>query len=153
MEDKRSEQNFLSLLSATPIMLGDPRKLTEEKIAWFKKWSDWAKSMEKKYNYTRFYQTSDIFTAPQKHGWDGCARINTEKGGGILCFYRNSSPESKRTFPIIWVDENLRYSIYSPALKKVIGSFTGKQLKEQGLTVEIKEENSAEILGIEKINN
>lgn len=153
MDANRSEQNFLSLLSATPMMLGDPRKMTEEKIAWFKQWSGWAKEMERKYNYTRYYQTSDIFSAPQKHGWDGCARINTEKGGGILCFYRNSSPESKRTFPIIWVEDNLTYSIFSPALKKVIGTFTGKELKNNGLTVEIKEQNSAEIFGIEKTIN
>jgi alpha-galactosidase len=152
MEADISELNFLSLLSATPMMLGDPRTLTDQKIKWFKEWSDWAKEMEKKYNYTQFYQTSDVFSAPQKNGWDGCARINREKGGGILCFYRNISPESKRTFPIIWVDENQKYQIYSPLLKKVIGIYTGKQLKEQGITVDIKDENNAEILGIEKIN-
>lgn len=151
--EQRSEQNFLSLLSATPIMLGDPRKMSEEQIVWFKYWSDWARKMEKKYNYTKFYQTSDVFTAPQKSGWDGCARINTEKGGGILCFYRNNSPESKRTFPIIWVEENQTYSIFSPALKKVIGTFTGKQLKNEGLTVEIKDINTAEVFGIERIKD
>ncbi|MFZ4544287.1 MAG: alpha-galactosidase, partial [Saprospiraceae bacterium] len=80
------------------------------------------------------------------------ARINTEKGGGILCFYRNNSLETKRTFPIIWVDENQTYSIFSPALKKVIGTYTGKQLKENGLTIEIKQINTAEVLGIERVN-
>jgi alpha-galactosidase len=151
MEEARSDLNFQSLLSATPMMLGDPRKLTEERIKWFKEWSDWAREMEKKYNYTRFYQTSDIFVKPELHGWDGCARINTEKGGGILCFYRNESSEKSRIFPIIWVDENSEYKISSATSKKTVGIFSGKTLKYEGLKVEIPGRNSSEIMEIEKV--
>ncbi|MEI6053405.1 MAG: alpha-galactosidase, partial [Opitutaceae bacterium] len=44
-----SELCFQSLLGAAPLMLGDPRGLSEPKIAWFRQWSDWFRKMESKY--------------------------------------------------------------------------------------------------------
>ncbi len=149
MNWKNSELCFQSLLGSTAMMLGDPRKLSPEKIKWFKTWSDWAKKMEEKYGYRRFYQTSDVFTMPEISGWDGCARINPDKGG-ILCFYRNESPESTRTFPIKWVDAKAQYKVYSSLSQNIIGIFSGETLINKGLKVEIPIRNSAEIFEIEK---
>ena len=149
INSENSELSFQSLMSATSMMLGDPRLMSDEKIASFKKWSDWIKEMQDKYNFMQFYQTSDVFTRPEISGWDGCARINSEKGG-LLFFYRNNSPESERVFPIVWIDENSTYRIYSSLTKELIGEFSGKNLRDEGLKVNIPERNRAEILEIEK---
>lgn len=150
MNWENSELCYQSLMGATCLMLGDPRLMSDEKIAWFKRWSDWTKKMQYKYNYTQFYQTSDVFTRPEINGWDGCARINPEKGG-LLCFYRNNSPEAERVFPIVWVDENSSYKIYSLLSKDLIGEFSGKELKNSGLKISIAERNSAEVWEIERV--
>ena len=150
MNDPNHEFSFLSLFSTTPIMLGDPRELTKTEKQWYKEWHEWLKSQQEKYEIFKFHQISDIFQKPTYSGWDGCARFNKEKDGGILCFYRNNSPESSRIFHIPWVDEKSIYRIYSPRLKKTIGTFSGQHLKTEGLKVEIPERNQAEILSIEK---
>ena len=151
INSENSELSFQSLMGATCLMLGDPRLISEEKAAWFKQWSGWAKKMQEKYNYMQFYQTSDVFTRPEINGWDGFARINPEKGG-LLCFYRNNSPEAERIFPIVWVDDNASYKVYSSLSKDLIGEYSGKELKTSGLKVNISERNSAEIWEIEKVN-
>jgi len=150
MNDPNHEFSFHSLFSMTPIMLGDPRELNNREKKWYKEWHDWLKTQQEKYEILKFHQISDVFQKPTYSGWDGCARFNKEKNGGILCFYRNNSPESSRIFQIPWVDEKSTYKIYSPRLKKTIGSFTGEHLKTNGLKVEIPRRNQAEILSIEK---
>ena len=106
--------------------------------------------MQRKYNYTQYYQTSDIFSRPEINGWDGCARINPEKGG-LLFFFRNNSPEQERVFPIVWLDDNSKYRIYSSLSKNLIGEFSGNELKTKGMKVTIAESNSANIMEIEKV--
>lgn len=150
MNWENSELCFQSLMSATCMMLGDSRELNNEKLVWFKQWSDWAKQMQNKYNYTQYYQTSDVFTRPEINGWDGCARINPEKGG-LLFFYRNNSLEQERVFPIVWLDDDSQYRIYSSLSEDFLGEFSGKELKTKGLKVTIAQPNSANILEIEKV--
>lgn len=145
-----SELCFQSLMSATCMMLGDLRELSDSRIAWYRKWSDWAKEMQDKYKYTHYYQVSDVFSRPEINGWDGCARINPARGG-LLMFYRNNSPEKERVFPIVWVDPFARYRIYSPLSENLIGEFSGEELRTSGLHVLIPDPNSAKILEIKKV--
>jgi alpha-galactosidase len=142
---------FLSMLSITPITLGDPRLLTAEQKRWYKNMYTWYRAMEDKYQISQFYQLSDVFERPSHSNWDGSARFNQEKNGGILCFYRNGSADKTRTFKIPWVDPNSVYSLYSPVTRKRIKKISGKHLIEKGLSVTIENEFSAEIFSVEEI--
>ncbi len=143
--------SFLSNLGHTPIMLGDPRKLSEQEKQWYKKHYEWFRDMEEKYEITKYHQTSSVFPAPNKNNWDGFARFNTDKQGGILIVFRNEGPESERVFNLPWVEEDQKYIIKSATGEK-IGDFTGSDLKTQGLTVTIHARNTARAFSIESIN-
>jgi hypothetical protein len=129
-------------------MLGDPRDLPESKIDWFRKWSDWFRKMETKYQVSQFYQTANVFTRPEIRGWDGFARINPEKGG-IVCVFRNDDPNDQRKFPIPWVNKNKNYRIKTAVEGRLIETRTGSDLIENGILFTIPKKNQAAVLEIE----
>jgi alpha-galactosidase len=142
---------YHSVASSVQLLCGDVRNITPEQKAWYKKWSDWFRDMENKYQYTRFYQKSDVADKATLSNWDACYKFNPEKGGGVLFFYRNNSPNESMKFIIHCVNGNKKYQIYNPETHKEMGIFTGKVLKESGLTVNIGNINSALVLGIETL--
>lgn len=141
---------YFSLAEGALVMLGDPRKLTPEQQAFYKKWNSYLKLMEAKYRYSQYFQLYDIFDRPTDNNWDGCYRINTEKQGGLMFFYRNNSSDERRTFKIPCLQPRSRYKIYSFGTGQTIGSFTGKTLMEKGITVTIPSLYTAQVLTIEK---
>ncbi len=142
---------YFSLASGSMVMVGDPRKLTREQEAFYKKWNGYLKQMEAKYQYSRYYELYDIFDRPTTSNWDGCYRINTEKQGGLMFFYRNNSSDERRIFKIPCLQPLSRYMIYSFATGKTLGTFTGKTLMEKGITVEIPSIYTGQVLTLEKI--
>jgi alpha-galactosidase len=108
------------------------------------------KKLEKKYQYTKYFQLYDVFDRPTDSNWDGCYRINTEKQGGLMFFYRNNSPDTNRKFRIPCLEATSRYRIYSYEDNKTIGIFSGKLLIEKGISVTIPTTYSALVLTIEK---
>ena len=141
---------YFSLASGTLVMVGDPRKLTTEQQMFYNKWNNYLKQMEAKYQYSRYYELYDIFDRATDNNWDGCYRINTEKQGGLMFFYRNNSSDEQRTFKIPCVKPQNRYKIYSFETGKKFGIFTGKTLMEKGITVSIPTTYTAQVLTIEK---
>lgn len=145
-----SRYGFFSIAQSIPVMLGDPRRLGPEMKSWLKKWLGWFKEMDAKYRFSAFYQVSDVFDRPGLSNWDGCYRFNKEKGGGVLFFFRNGSPDGERTFRLFCVDPGSTYRVYSPETGADLGTFAGKELVESGLKVRIDKPYTALVLGIEK---
>lgn len=143
--------SYDSLVSSTVVMLGDLRKLTPEQTMWLKKRTAWLTDLEDKYQYSHFYQTGSVFARPTVSGWDGCARFNPLKDGGIVCLYRNDSPEASRTFALPWVNPGSRYRVHSARQDRDIGDFSGADLQRNGLTVSIPSRQEADILSLEPI--
>ena len=141
---------YQSLASGVQLMCGDPRNLTDEQKTWYRTISDWFRTMDKKYEYTKYAYRSDIFDRPSMSGWDGCYRFNPEKQGGLLFFYRNGSLTECMTFPVPMTEESAVYKISRPD-GSVVGTFGGKELQESGLRISLPEKFSAEILEIEKM--
>ena len=106
--------------------------------------------MEEKYQYSHYFQLYDVFDRPTDNNWDGCYRINTEKQSGLMFFYRNNSPDTKRSFKIPCLDAGKRYKIYSYENNKILGVFYGKDLIEKGVSVTIPTTYTALVLTIEK---
>lgn len=151
-DDQDARRSFASLVPATVVMLGDLRKVAAPERAWFKQRTAWLAQMERKYQYSRFYQVGDVFGRPTASGWDGCARFNTERDGGLLCVYRNDSPESSRTFPLPWVKKESRYTIRADWGRKYLGSFSGETLQRDGLRVDLAARNQSDVLEIEAVS-
>ena len=143
--------SYDSLVSSTVVMLGDLRKLTPEQTQWFKKRTTWLTELEDKYQYSHFYQTGSVFARPTVSGWDGCARFNPEKDGGIVCLYRNDSPEATRSFALPWVNATSRYRVHSARQDRDLGDFSGADLQRNGLTVSIPSRNEADILSLDPL--
>jgi len=141
---------YFSLASSTPVFVGDPRKLLPQQQLFYRKWNSYLKQMEEKYQYSRYFQLYDVFDRPTDNNWDGCYRINTEKQGGLMFFYRNNSPDTKRSFKIPCLDSTSRYRIYSFENNKTFGVFSGKYLMEKGIPVTIPAIYTALVLSIEK---
>lgn len=147
-----NEFTYLSVVSATGILVGDVRNMDKETRTWYKKWNDWFKTMDNTYEFTKYYQIGDVFDYPTDENWDGCYRFNTEKQGGVLFFYRNNSSDSQRIFKLHCVDEHTQYKVSEPfTLKNLI--YSGKQLKNEGLPVQLKNKYSAVVYSIEKVDS
>lgn len=151
MDSPYSKYTFLALASVKPILVGDSRKLPPELKPWYLKWNTWFKMMDSKYQFTRFSYYSDIFPRPTMSNWDGCYKFNKAKQGGVLFFYRNDSPESQRTFAFPLGDPDSKYKLSTPEDGKVIGTFTGKDLREKGISITIPARFEAKVVGIEKV--
>lgn len=141
---------YQSLASGVQLMCGDPRNLSSDQKTWYKSMSDWFREMDKKYQYTRYSYRSDIFDRPSMSGWDGCYRFNPKKQGGLLFFYRNGSLNDCMTFSFPLAEDEARYRLSRPD-GSAYGTFSGKELKERGIRIQLDNMFSSEILEIEKL--
>jgi len=147
MDAKNHEFSFLSNLSHMPTMLGDPRNLSVKEKEWYMKYYSWYRKMDEEFEVSKYYQTSDVFQDPKASNWDGFARFNGEKQGGILCFFRNDSPEETRRFIVPWVISDREYVVKNVD-GKLVGKFSGADLLQDGFQVSIDSRHQAEVFSI-----
>jgi len=132
MDDKGWETHIKSLAGALPIMLGDPRKLSQGDLEKYRGYADWLQKMESRYDMMSFRQDLPGFGEPKEGSWDGFQRINTDiKTGGIIGVFRHGSPESKRKITIKYLDPVKTYQVITMA-GKVIITAKGKDLNTNG---------------------
>ncbi|RLD49624.1 MAG: alpha-galactosidase, partial [Bacteroidetes bacterium] len=147
MDAENHEFSFISNLGHTPIMLGDPRNLSVEEKAWYLKYYNWYRKMDEKFEVSKYYQTSDVFPEPKASNWDGFARFNGEKQGGMLCFFRNGSSEETRKFLIPWLISDREYVVKNVD-GELVGEFSGAELLQDGFQVSIDSRHKAEVFSI-----
>jgi len=138
--------SFISGFSGIPMMLGDPRNLTVSEKTWYREMSSWFSHMQRKYNFMPYYQTEG-FDYPARFNWDGFTRINPDKGG-IICVFRNESPDEIRNILVRSVKESGYYRIINKD-GEIIGTFKGSTLSNQGYKVSIDSPYSARVYEIE----
>ncbi len=127
LDNKDLEFDFLSLVGTLPIMLGDPRKLTESDRKMLKTWSDWLRKMQKNYNYMIYRQDLPCFGEPMEGHWDGWARINTDtKEGGIIGVFRQGAVEQSRVVTVDWLDPESKYAVVHAGDGEILLEMTGE---------------------------
>ncbi len=110
MQDKDWATHIKSIAGALPIMLGDPRKLSETDLKKYRGYADWLQKMERNYSIMNFRQDLPGFGEPMEGMWDGFQRINTEtKSGGIIGIFRHGSVETKRIVTVKYLDPEKTY--------------------------------------------
>jgi alpha-galactosidase len=140
MDDPEFELSLKSLIGTLPIVLGDPRKIIPEKRALIKRWSDWMKRMQSKYDYMSYRKDLPGFGEPREGFWDGYMRINfKDKSGGIIGIFRQGSPENTRmVFPQDLEPDKIYIVRLAPEGIEVLRT-TGAKLMKEGFRVEITE--------------
>lgn len=148
MQDNGWEMHIKSVAGALPIMLGDPRKLSEEDMVKYRLFADWLQKMELNYSIMSFRQDLPGFGEPMEGMWDGYQRINTvTKEGGIIGIFRHGSVESERIVTINFLEPGKTYRVLS-LNGKVLTSLTGNDLKTKGFTVKLPGLYSGELFEI-----
>ena len=148
MQDKEWETHIKSIAGALPIMLGDPRKLSETDLKKYRGYSDWLQNMERKYSIMSYRQDLPGYGEPMEGMWDGFQRINTEsKNGGIIGVFRHGAVEESRTVTVRYLDPGETYEVKSID-GKVISTLSGDELKEKGFVVKLDGIYSGELFEI-----
>ena len=148
MQDKDWEMHIKSIAGALPIMLGDPRKLSETDLKKYRGYSDWLHQMESKYSIMSYRQDLPGYGEPMEGMWDGFQRINTEsKNGGIIGIFRHGAVEASRTVTVRYLDPGKTYEVKSID-GKVISTSSGDELKGKGFVVKLDGIYSGELYEI-----
>ncbi|MBC7959915.1 MAG: alpha-galactosidase [Vallitaleaceae bacterium] len=148
MQDEGWENHIKSLAGALPIMLGDPRKLSEIELKRYRTYADWLESMEQKYGFMSFRQDLPGFGEPMEGSWDGFQRINTDtKNGGIVGIFRQGAMDTKRLITIYYLDALKIYEVKSMD-GSVIARLSGEELKTRGFEFNLPQFYSGELLEI-----
>ena len=138
MQDSYWETHIKSIAGTLPIMLGDPRKLSESDLKKYRGYADWLQLMESKYGIMSFRQDLPGFGEPMEGMWDGFQRINTEtKNGGIVGIFRHGSVEHERIVTVNFLDPAKTYEVISQE-GKVITTLNGRDLQEKGFAVNLQ---------------
>lgn len=154
MEDPDAITSFKALAGTLPIMLGDPRQLSPERQAEFRKWSEWLQQMEEKHQVMSFRQDIPGMGEPTDGAWDGFLRINTEtKSGGIVGVFRGGAVEKQRTIVVPWLNPEGKYEVRIGAGGRQIGHYTGRQLAEEGFSVTVDAPYCGELVEIMNVSD
>lgn len=137
-DDPEFEISLMSLNGSLPIVLGDPRKLSKEQRAAMKKWADWMRKSQEKYDYMSYRQDLKGYGEPAEGLWDGYQRINTDsKSGGIAGIFRQGSPESSRVVTINYLDQDAVYEVRKAPDGEFVTKAKGSELSEKGFSVNL----------------
>jgi alpha-galactosidase len=148
MQDIDWETHIKSIAGALPIMLGDPRKLSETDLKNYRGYADWLQQMESKYGIMSFRQDLPGFGEPMEGMWDGFQRINTEsKNGGIIGIFRHGSVETNRIVTVKYLDPEKTYEVKAMT-GNVVSTLTGKELREKGFSVDLERLYSGDLFEI-----
>ncbi len=149
MDSPEFIQELKSLIGSFPIVLGDLRNLSNEKIVEVRQWTDWIANMQKKYNYDLFRQDLPSFGEPTEGGWDAWSRINTDtKEGGIVGIFKQGSLDNERTISVPGLDKDKRYKVKYAPLGEEITQLTGKELEEKGFKVKMSQKYDSKLFEI-----
>ncbi len=148
MQDTDWELHIKSLAGALPIMLGDPRKLSETDLKKYRQYADFLQQMENNYSIMSYRQDLPGFGEPKEGMWDGFQRINTEtKAGGIIGVFRHGAVETKRLITVNYLFPDKMYKV-----KRLDGSIvlvqSGNDLKTKGFEVILKKLYDGELFEI-----
>lgn len=152
LEDEHSLYSYKSLAGSLPIMLGDPRKMSNKKRKQFKEISGWMREMENKHGIMMYRQDLPGFGEPVHGSWDGFQRINTEtKSGGIIGVFKQFSKVNEQWVTINYLDLSKKYIVVHASTGKIICKATGEELQNKGFKVVFEEEFQGELYEITEV--
>ena len=151
MDDEGWELHIKSLAGSLPIMLGDPRKLSGDKLTLYRRYTYWLLQMQTKHNFMRYRQDLPGFCEPAEGSWDGFARINTDtQSGGIVGIFRQGSPDIKRTLTVAGLSHEKKY-VVKRMNGEIVTSLSGALLAQQGFEVTLNNLYDGELFEVSEL--
>jgi alpha-galactosidase len=152
MDSPEFIQELKTLIGSFPIMLGDLRKIPEERKAEIRQWNNWITAMQKRYDYDLYRQDLPSFGEPAEGAWDAWSRINTDtKEGGIVGVFRQGSLDDQRMVSVPGLEKNRLYRVKNAPSGEEISKMTGKELEENGFSVKMMKKYDSMLYEIELI--
>ncbi|WP_194777652.1 glycoside hydrolase family 36 protein [Pararhodonellum marinum] len=152
MQDKGWEMHIQSIAGALPIMLGDPRQLSQEDLIKYRGYADWLQAMEQKHSIMSFRQDLFGFGEPMEGHWDGFQRINTDtKSGGIVGVFRHGAADPNRKVLVKYLAPEKMYQVRNLD-GKLIKSLTGQEMEKSGFEVELDSKYEGRLFEIETLD-
>jgi alpha-galactosidase len=149
LDDEDALYSFKSLAGSLPIMLGDPRRMSNQKQQQFKIFSAWLREMENKHQIMLFRQDLPGFGEPAHGSWDGFQRINTEtKSGGIIGVFKQFSNVDEQWITLNYLDDEREYLVKLAPSGRVVAGGSGKELREKGFKVVFQEDVQGELFEV-----
>ncbi len=138
MDDPGFELALKSLIGTLPIVLGDPRELSEAERERIRKWSLWMQEMQNRYDYMSYRRDLPGFGEPAEGSWDGWMRINNDTDeGGIVGVFRHGALEQQRRVFLKGLDPSGWYAVRLAPSGDLLMKASGEFLMESGFPVEI----------------
>ena len=156
MNDPGFEFGLKSLIGTLPIVLGDPRKIPEDKRKTIHQWSTWMQEMQERYDYMSYRKDLPGFGEPKEGCWDGWQRINFQTmAGGIFGVFRQGALEDSRTVFLKDLKPDEDYVIRSAPSGELVFRAKGDELMLKGFPVKMEEKYDAKIfeVGINTAND
>ncbi|MBU2945734.1 glycoside hydrolase family 36 protein [Zobellia uliginosa] len=151
LDDPNFVFSLKSLSGTLPIVLGDPRQLSNEQQSEIKTMADWLKKMQVQYDFMSYRQDLPGFGEPQDGFWDGFQRINTDtKSGGIVGVFKQNSKKNEMWVTIDHLDPSSTYEVLLGPEKRVISNGSGKELYSKGFKVIFNKEFQGELYEVRK---
>lgn len=148
MQDTAWDLHIKSLAGALPIMLGDPRKLSDTALKKYRQFANWLQQMEDLYSIMSFRQDLPGYGEPREGMWDGFQRINTDtKDGGIIGIFRHGAVETKMRVTVNYLLADKLYKV-KKLDGKIICIQSGTDLKTKGFEVVIDKSYDGELFEI-----
>jgi hypothetical protein len=130
------DRQVASWLMGMPVCYsGDARTLSAENIAHYRKRLDEVRRLEKRYGIYRQFQFSGV-PEPTDTEWHWWGKLNSA-GEGVVVVLRGSEGSDRRAVNVPWVNRGRRYQVTGVFSGKTYGTFTGRQLQDAGLMVEL----------------
>lgn len=151
MQDTAWDLHIKSLAGALPIMLGDPRKLSDQDVKKYRAFADWLQLMENRYQVMAYRQDLPGFGEPLEGNWDGFQRINTEtKAGGMVGIFRHGAMDTSRVVTVQYLDPQKNYAVKTVDGKTIMVQ-TGAELRVKGFNVAISKLYDGQLFEISTI--
>jgi len=148
MQDSAWDLHIKSQAGGLPIMLGDPRKLSQKDFKHYREFADWLQLMERRYSIMSFRQDLPGFGEPLEGMWDGYQRINIEaRNGGIIGVFRHGSAETRRRITINYLDPAKNYSVKRMNGETLVTA-SGEELRTKGFELTIEKMYDGELFEV-----
>lgn len=83
--------------------------------------------------------------------WDGVARLDARGEGPIFLFRPAASRDERFQLCVPWVEREARYRVTNQSEERIVGTFDGSALMEQGIEVIIAQPLGAAVIVLERV--
>lgn len=130
------DRQICSWLMGAPLSFsGDLTSLTDENIKHYRNRFALLESLQQKYSIYSYFQFSGV-PPPTDEGWHWWGKLN-EEGCGAVIVLRGSTGDDAQRINIPWVKAIQKYKLTALFSGKQLGEFTGKQLQNGELKINL----------------